>query len=163
MGNEIKARPLTVEAFAKFGDVIDKKDARQMSINDGLCTRYHDLASIEFSGPGAKPLINIFSSKPCSLPLKLKMVERHPLGSQAFIPFLGVPFLVVAAKDLDGKPGQPEAFITSQGQGINFRKNTWHGVLSPLHEPADFLVIDRGGDGDNLEEFIYPEPYFITL
>jgi len=163
MENKIVAHPLTGVEFAPFGEVIEKEGAQQFGINDGLCTRFHDLATIEFSGPSAKPLLSIFSSKPCPLPLELKMVERHPLGSQAFIPFLGAPFLVIVAPDHDGKPGHPLAFVTAKGQGINFRKNTWHGVLSPLQDPADFLVIDRGGDGDNLQEYKFDEPYFVTV
>ncbi len=163
MDNKIIARPLSVEEFAPFGEVIEKEGAEQFSINEGLCTRFHDLATIEFSGPSAKPLLSVFSSKPCPLPLELKMVERHPLGSQAFIPFLGAPFLVIVAPDQAGTPGRPLAFVTAKGQGINFRKNTWHGVLSPLQEPAEFMVIDRGGEGDNLEEYKFNDPYFVTV
>ena len=160
---EIVARPLAAEDFAPFGEVIEKEGAEKISINNGLCTRYHDLATIELSGQEAKPLISIFSSKPCLMPLSLKMVERHPFGSQAFIPFLRAPFLVIVAKDVEGQPAQPEVFVTSKGQGINIRQNVWHGVLSPLHEAADFLVIDRGGEGNNLEEFFFSEPYSVTL
>ena len=98
MENKIVARPLTGEEFAPFGEVIEKEGAAQFGINDGLCTRFHDLATIEFSGSAAKPLLSIFSSKPRPLPLELNMVERHPLGSQAFIPFLGAPFLVIVVR-----------------------------------------------------------------
>ena len=163
MENEIVARPLTAKDFAPFGEVIEKEGAQQISINNGQCNCFHDLATIELSGQGAKPLISIFSSNPCSLPLSLKMVERHPLGSQAFIPYLGEPFLVIVSKDIEGQPAQPEVFVTSKGQGINIRQNVWHGVLSPLHEAADFLVIDRGGEGNNLEEFFFPEPYTVVV
>ena len=163
MGSKIVARPLTSEAFAEFGEVIETKGAQQISINNGQCTRFHDLATIQFSGPDARPLVNIFSSSPCALPLELKMVERHPLGSQAFIPFSRDPFLVIVARDRQGTPETPEVFITSSGQGVNIRQNTWHGVLSPLYKSADFLVIDRGGEGDNLEEYFYPEPSVVTV
>ena len=161
--NWITAAPLTAEAFSKFGDVIEKAGAHCYPINNGNCIRYHDLAKIEFAGPAARPLINIFSAKPCPMPLLLKLVERHPLGSQAFIPLSNDPFLVVACPDLDGKPGRPEAFVTSARQGINFRRNVWHGVLTPLYEPAEFVVIDRGGGGVNLEEYSFSDSFTIAL
>ena len=161
----IKITPvlLTAEAFSGFGDVIEKRIDGQMPINNGNCIRHHDLATVELAGPAAKPLINIFAAQPCALPLELQMVERHPLGSQAFIPLSANPFLVIACADEGGKPGAPKAFITSKGQGINFRRNIWHGVLTPLYEPSDFVVIDRGGDGNNLEEHYFHTPFTITL
>ena len=159
----IIARPLTAEAFSSYGDVIEKQGAHHYPINNGKCIRYHDLAKIDLAGPAARPLISIFSAEPCSLPLDLQMVERHPLGSQAFMPLSGNPFLVIVCADEEGQPGRPDAFVTSHGQGINFRRNVWHGVLSPLFEAADFLVVDRGGEGVNLEEYHFPHPYKVLL
>ena len=95
------------------------------------------------------------------MPLKLDMVERHPDGSQAFIPMSEHPFLVVVAPDAGGVPGQPQAFRTEVGQVINFHRGTWHGVLTPLHAPGLFAVVDRIGPGSNLEEHWFEEPYII--
>ncbi len=159
----IGVRPLTSEAFAPFGDVIEKDVARSFPINNGLCSRFHDLAAIDIPDADSKPIVSIVSGEPYALPLSLGMVERHPLGSQAFIPVSGNPFLVVVCNDCDGVPGAPEAFITAPGQGVNFKRNVWHGILTPLIEGSDFVVIDRGGPGNNLEEHFFDRPYTILL
>ncbi len=159
---EITAVPLNAEAFKKFGDVIQKTGATNFHINNGMAVRYHDLATIELAGSLAKPLISIVRGEPYSLPLELKMVERHPLGSQAFVPISGGALLVVVCEDFDGKPGKPKAFMASPEQGVNFRKNVWHGILTPIDEPAEFVVVDRGGEGTNLEEYFFPEAFKIV-
>ena len=157
------AQPLTREAFIGFGEVITTEGARHYQINGGRAERFHALARSEAIGQNGNVIINIFKGTPYSFPLKLEMVERHPLGSQAFIPLSARPFLVIVAHDEGGKPGQPHAFLTRSWQGVNYPRNLWHGVLTPIGEPQDFIVVDRGGDGDNLEEFFFPEPYEIRL
>ncbi|MER9656628.1 ureidoglycolate lyase [Mesorhizobium sp. M0152] len=159
----IVARPLTRESFAAFGDVIDMSGDNHYPINGGKAERYHDLATAEATGPNGRVLISMVRGTPYELPLKLTMVERHPFGSQAFIPLSPRPFLVVVCHDGAEGPGEPQAFITAPGQGINYRRNLWHGVLTPLGEPQDFVIVDRGGDGSNLEEFHFSHPYEIHL
>ncbi|MEZ5879474.1 MAG: ureidoglycolate lyase [Nitratireductor sp.] len=163
MTKAIIARPLTREVFAPFGEVIEKAGSETRLINNGMCTRYHDLATVEIIGEGGRPSINIFAGKPYIMPLMLEMVERHPLGSQAFIPMHDRPFLVVVCPDEEGRPGTPSAFITKPGQGVSFPPGQWHGVLTPLDEPGDFVVVDRAGDGNNLEEYYFDEPWRIEL
>ena len=158
----ITAEPLTREAFAPFGQVIDIAGAEHYPINNGMTERYHDLARIELGGADPRPLISVMRGQPYALPLTLKMVERHPLGSQAFCPLSGRPFLVIVALDHHGTPGTPRAFRTAPGQGVNIAMNTWHGVLTPLEAASDFLVVDRGGPGNNLEEFFFETPYEIV-
>ncbi|RVO86557.1 ureidoglycolate lyase, partial [Sinorhizobium meliloti] len=97
-------RPLSHSEFAPFGDVIEPDDAKSFPINAGKCIRYHDLARVETSGPEARTLVSLLKGEPYDIPLTLKMVERHPLGSQAFIPLTGNPFLVVVAPDEGGEP-----------------------------------------------------------
>ncbi|NRG18281.1 ureidoglycolate lyase [Rhizobiales bacterium] len=157
----IKVESLTNAGFAPFGEVIEKAGAESFRINDGRCTRYHDLATVETTGSKARVLVNIFESAPISFPYELKMVERHPLGSQAFVPLSARPFLVIACEDEDGVPIRPRAFRTAPGQGINFFPSTWHGVLTPLEAVSDFVVVDRGGEGNNLEEFFFDDPYLV--
>lgn len=159
----ITARPLTRENFAAFGDVIETEGAHHYPINNGKCERYHDLAKVEATGPNARVLISIFKGTPYEFPLKLTMVERHPLGSQAFIPLSPRPFLVVVCHDTEDGPGEPQAFVTKPHQGVNYPRNLWHGVLTPIGDNQDFAVVDRAGDGQNLEEFHFPQPYEIHL
>ncbi|QTN36094.1 ureidoglycolate lyase [Cognatishimia activa] len=157
---EIIAQPLTKETFAPFGDALELRDTPDKMINQDMCGRHHDLANLDFTDGRAG--ISLFDAIPRALPYHFNLVERHPLGSQAFIPMSISPFLVIVAEDLDGTPGTPRAFITRAGQGINFHRNTWHGVLTPLHTPGLFAVIDRIGDGANLEEFTYETGFMVT-
>jgi ureidoglycolate lyase len=146
----IIAQPLTAAAFAPFGDVLDASGAPDKLINAGLCGRYHDRALLNFSDGQAG--ISIFDAEPRALPYSCDLLERHPDGSQAFIPMTQHPFLVIVAPDDNGKPGIPQAFITSRGQAINLHRGVWHGVLTPLHAPGLFAVVDRIGGGANLQE-----------
>jgi len=155
----IHTEPLTREAFAPFGQVIEAEGATHYPINAGKCERYHDLANIELAGSRARPVISLLHSKGFALPFALMMVERHPLGSQAFYPLSQNPFLVVVASDIAGHPGTPRAFLTGPGQGVNIAMNTWHGVLTPIGPEADFLCVDRAGDGSNLEEHHFAVPW----
>ena len=158
----VSATPLTAEAFAPFGEVLEIRGSPSFQINRGMCDRYHDLADLDFTGDGAAPNISLAHSRSFSLPLELQMVERHPLGSQAFFPLNNEPFLVVVAPDEDGAPGRPIAFLTNGRQGVNYHRNTWHGILTPLDREQSFLIVDRKGEGDNLEEFFFDTPFKIT-
>ena len=157
----LRPEPLTRDAFAPFGQVIETAGAHHYPINAGNCERYHDLARVELGGVHPRPLISIIHGRHYKLPLTLKMVERHPLGSQAFYPLSSYPFLVVVATDESGVPGTPRVYITGPGQGINIAMNTWHGVLTPLEADADFLCVDRGGEGNNLEEHVFETPWTV--
>jgi ureidoglycolate lyase len=151
--------PLTHAAFAPFGDVLDVTGSPDKMINQGMCGRYHDRASLDFADGTAG--ISLFKAEARSFPIILDMMERHPEGSQAFIPMSMDPFVVVVASDDNGQPGQPRAFVTAAGQGVNYHRNTWHGVLTPLHEPGMFTVVDRIGEGPNLEEHWFETPFTI--
>lgn len=158
----ITALPLTRAAFAPFGEVIEPDPARAYPINGGMCMRHHDLARVETADPADRVLISIFRARPYAFPLTLRLVERHPLGSQAFMPLSPHPFLVVVCPDDGGRPGAPHAFLTAQGQGVNYPRGLWHGVLTPMGAPQDFLVVDRAGK-DNTEEYVFPEPFTVRL
>ncbi|WP_373028470.1 ureidoglycolate lyase [Sulfitobacter sp.] len=161
MTRDIKAEPLTADAFAPFGDVLDASGSPDKMINTGLCGRHHDLAALDF-GPDGRAGISIFNAQARSLPYTLNLIERHPEGSQAFIPMTGAPFLVIVAPDDGGRPGTPRAFLTAPYQGINLHRGVWHGVLTPLAEPGLFAVVDRIGASANLDEFMIDPPYVIT-
>ena len=155
---EIKITPINAKKFAPFGDIIALKDRPDRLINQDLCGRHHDLAKLDF-GPDGRAGISLFDAQPRPLPYRLDMMERHPLGSQAFLPLHENPFLVIVAEDEDDRPQYPHAFITQAGMGINYHKNIWHGVLTPLRSPGLFAVIDRIGDGNNLEEHWFDQNY----
>ncbi|MEO0939301.1 MAG: ureidoglycolate lyase [Pseudomonadota bacterium] len=157
--SEVRCAPLTAAAFAPFGDMLDCAGDPDMLINAGLCGRYHDRARLDF-GEG-RAGISLFDAQPRDLPYTLDLMERHPLGSQAFVPMTQHPFLVTVAPDENGKPGAPRAFLTAPGQAINIHRNTWHGVLTPLQAPGLFAVIDRIGTGTNLEEVLLDPPVIV--
>lgn len=157
---KIAAQPLTADAFAPFGDVLDCTGAPDKLINAGLCGRYHDRAHLDFADGRAG--VSLFNAEPRALPYEFDLVERHPAGSQCFVPMTQHPFLVIVAADKSRKPGQPLAFVTDSGQAINFHRGTWHGVLTPLHAPGLFAVIDRIGIGENLEEYRYDTAFQVV-
>ncbi|MCF6274105.1 MAG: ureidoglycolate lyase [Rhodobacteraceae bacterium] len=154
----IIAKPLTVEAFAPYGDVIEAINDPSFMINAGKCGRFHDLANTDFEG--GKAGISLAHSAPYALPLSLTMIERHPLGSQMFMPLDNAPFLVVVS---DGPTATPKVFITNGAQGINYFRGTWHGVLTPLNAPQNFLIVDRIGTGSNLEEHFFDTAFLVDL
>lgn len=151
---------MTADDFAPFGDVLEAAGLPDRLINDGLCGRWHDRARLDFAGGRAG--ISIFDAVPRRLPYAFDLVERHPLGSQAFLPMTLHAFLVIVARDEGGRPGRPLVFLTTPGQGINLHRGTWHGVLAPLQSPGLFAVIDRIGEGPNLEEYRYDAPWTVT-
>lgn len=153
---QIRTEPLTAAAFAPYGDVLDATGDFRL-INAGLCQRHHDRATLDF-GPDGRAGISIFQAEPRALPYDLDLIERHPDGSQAFVPMTQHPFLVIVA---DGPEQPPRAFVTNGAQGINLHRGTWHGVLTPLAEPGLFAVIDRIGATPNLQEHRYAQPWRI--
>lgn len=156
----IRTEPLAADQFAPYGDILDAAGEPDVIINQGMCGRHHDRARMDF-GTGGHAGISIFNASPRQLPYTLDMLERHPDGNQAFLPMTQHPFLVIVAGDAAGKPQTPRAFLTAAGQGINLHRNTWHGVLTPLHEPGLFAVVDRIGKTPNLEEYWFETPYVV--
>ncbi|TQS73135.1 ureidoglycolate lyase [Rhodobacteraceae bacterium] len=153
---QIKADPLCADAFAPYGDVLDAEGTPDRIINQGMCGRHHDRARLSFEDGRAG--VSIFNAIPRSLPYVCDLLERHPLGSQCFVPMSSHPFLVIVARDDHNRPGAVRAFITNGAQAINFHQGVWHGVLTPLHGPGLFAVIDRIGEGSNLEEVMLDAP-----
>lgn len=153
----IPTEPLTAAAFAPFGDVLEASGDFRL-INDGMCQRHHDRARID-TDADARTGISIFNAVPRGLPYRFDLIERHPEGSQAFLPMSEHPFLVIVAV---GPQATPRAFLTNGAQGINLHRGTWHGVLTPLHAPGLFAVVDRIGSTANLEEFRYATPWTVT-
>ena len=146
----IKHIQVTKENFAKYGDMISTKDIKPLEINNGYAKRYDGIANLNTSSDNGETTISIFSALKRSFPMKIDMMEKHPLGSQAFIPMKETTFLVfVAPKEEKLDLNKIEAFIIPPGIGVNYKPGTWHFPLIST-EDMNFLVVDRKGSGDNL-------------
>ena len=156
-------QPLTAEAFAAFGDVIEARSGMVININQGTSQRFHDLARVDVASGEGHPLVNIFRASPYPEPLTLSMMEKHPLGSQLFMPLQDHAYLVAVAQASDQvSAGDITVFSASGNQGVNFRPGIWHHPLLVLAQ-QDFLVVDRGGKGDNLFEQALDQSVLISL
>ena len=164
MKNTIQIQLLTSENFARFGEVISCQGNDYFHINDAHTERYHALVMTEIIGD-AKAGISIFRNiKSTQIPFEISMLERHPNGSQAFIPMQGQKFMIVVAPSLDTDTpdlSQLCAFITDGTQGVNYRAGTWHHPLLTLEAPSDFAVVDRIGTGHNCDVYQFPETFKI--
>lgn len=153
MTRTIRPRPLTSEAFAPYGDVIEATDVvEQREINEGFTRRFHDLADINVTSDNGKPGVSIFRSRPRTMPLTLAMMERHPKSSQAFIPLGDSPYIVAVAPAGNLDPANIEVFLASSDQGVNYRAGTWHHYSLALDAQSDFLVVDRIANDENCDE-----------
>ena len=161
MDEKLTIRPLTQEAFAPFGTVIEANPAAMRHINGGTTERYHALAEAEAVGEDARVIINLFRGSPRAFPYAVDMMERHPFGSQSFSPIDDRPWLVVVAEDDGGRPGRPQVFRAGGRQGVNYRRNVWHHPPGAVGGVSDFIVVDRLGGGVNLEEFFFDKPFVI--
>lgn len=160
----IAPQPLTAQLFAPFGDVIEARQSSAVMINQGTSTRFHDLAAVDVGAQGGRALVNIFRATPYPPPLVIRMLEKHPLGSQLFMPLQGQTYLVAVASSSDQAiPADISVFIAQGHQGVNFYRGTWHHPLLVLSGEQDFLVIDRGGAGENLIEHDLDTPLAVTL
>jgi ureidoglycolate lyase len=154
----LRSAPLTSEAFAPFGDVIEAEGRDHFTINQGSAERFNDLARIDTSPEGGGTTISIVRGAPLPLPIQIRLVERHPLGSQIFFPLQDKDWLVVVADAKDRPtPQSLRVFRASGRQGINFARNVWHHPLLMPEPSGEFLIIDRKGLGQNLEEHWFAE------
>jgi len=145
-GHPVSVEPLTAEAFKAFGDVIEASNsAQRFTINQGFAERFHQLAHVDVTQDGGQPAISIFKAKARPLPLQLSVLEKHPFGSQAFMPLSGDAYLVVVALGGDTPDMSTlQCFSATAQQGVNYAKGTWHHPLLALQD-GDFLVVDRAG------------------
>ena len=146
----IKPKPINKENFKKFGDMITTTDIKPIEINEGYAKRFDGIANLDTSKDNGETTISIFSALKRSFPMKIDMMEKHPLGSQAFIPMKQTTFLVLVAPE-GNKPdlNKIEAFIVPPEIGVNYNPGIWHFPLIAT-EDMNFLVVDRKGSGDNL-------------
>ena len=146
----IKPIPMTKENFSKFGDMISTENIKPIEINNGYANRFDDIAKIDTANNNGETTISIFSALKRSFPMKVDMMEKHPLGTQAFIPMKETTFLTLVAPE--GKKlemDKIESFVVPKGKGVNYKTGIWHFPLIST-EDMDFLVVDRKGPGENL-------------
>lgn len=160
----LKPEYLTQEAFAPFGDVIETEGRDSFPINYGSTQRFHRLAEVQTGPDDGKAIISVFRATALKLPLTISLLERHPHGSQAFIPLLSNPFLVVVAPPGDvPEPDAIKAFVTNGAQGVNYHAGVWHHPVIALMPVDDFLVVDRAGNLPNCDEHFFPPDTHIVL
>lgn len=153
----LQPEPLTPEAFAPFGDVLQHDLATPDLINDGYTERFTDIAGIDIAEAGGRPLVHLYRTRPFALPCALTMMERHPKGSQAFMPIGAGRYVAVVAPPAES-PEIPaiKAFLCGPGQGLNLHRAVWHHPLMPLDDALSFLVIERGADDENCDIVALP-------
>jgi ureidoglycolate lyase len=154
--HQIIPQPLTRTAFAAFGDVVETGGADAVEINQGFARRYNALAGIDVASGGASVNVSLFEARPRPQPIEIRLMERHPLGTQLFMPLQDRPWLVLVCADPRDLSGY-RAFTASGRQGVNYARNVWHHPLLVFGENERFLVVDRLTPG-NLEEVWLDEP-----
>ena len=167
----LKPQPLTAEAFAPFGDVVEAGTTTPIMINGGNTERYDSLVKVQTENPQDTAVINIFRAQPRMVKtdadqssMRIEMMERHPRGSQSFHPLSGEAYLVLVADAVeDLKPENLHLFLAQADQGINYHMNTWHHPVLGLNKVCDFLVVDRKGEGNNCEEFYFSQDELIEI
>jgi len=155
MRKNIQIQPLTQESFSAFGDVIEKENHDFFAINQGLTQRYHALSVAQISGDNTAVGISIFHNLCATqIPFKIDILERHPHGSQSFIPLQQQKFIIIVALPLDQtQPNEQKiyAFLSNGKQGVTYHQGAWHHPLITLEAKSDFLVVDRIGGGQNCD------------
>jgi ureidoglycolate lyase len=162
MMRNLTPQPLTREAFAPFGDVIELEGSAPITINQGFAQRFNDLAHVDVSREGGETNISLFVGQPRALPIAISLMERHPLGSQLFFPLQDLPWLVLVAGNVHDASSF-RAFTASGRQGVNYARNVWHHPLLVLDAASRFLIVDRKGPGNNLEEVWLGDSAAFTL
>ncbi|UTO20775.1 ureidoglycolate lyase [Acinetobacter sp. Z1] len=165
MRKNIQIQPLTQESFSAFGDVIEKENHDFFSINQGLTQRYHALSVAQITGDHVAVGMSIFHNLCATqIPFKIDMLERHPHGSQSFIPLQQQKFIIIVALPLDQKqPNEQQiyAFLSNGKQGVTYHQGVWHHPLITLEAESDFLVVDRIGGGQNCDVHPLDRSYWI--
>ena len=146
----IKAKKITKKNFSKFGQIIDTSKKNPININNGYAKRFDNLINVDTSKKRGKPIVSIFNAKKRKFPMKIDMMEKHPLGSQAFIPMEDTKFLIFVAPKGDRPDiNKIQSFVVPRQTGINYKTGIWHFPLISTKN-MNFLVVDRKGKGKNL-------------
>lgn len=160
---ELIPEKLTKENFAPFGDVVEVEGVAPILINEGTTERFHALATLDTADEGGAGILSIFRASARPTPIRIAMMERHPLGSQSFFPLYDKPWLVVVSSAANPAPDNLKAFSARGDQGVQYAKNTWHHPLLIIEPKQDFFIVDRDGPGGNLEEIWFGDGVFASL
>lgn len=161
---ELQLQPLTAEAFSPFGELIDAQvPCEQYPINEGLTQRHHALATVDCASDGGAPVLSLFRAQAIAPGFVLRSMERHPLGSQAFINTSGNPYAIVVARPGKLDEAAIEGFLATGSQSISYHRGTWHHYLLALDCASDFVVVDRIGPGNNCDEIELKSPLRLAL
>ena len=158
----LKPEPLTKAAFAPFGDVVESDGYTPLHINQGFALRFDNLARIDVAAEGGQSKASLFTANPRPQPTTINLMERHPLGSQLFYPLQDKPWLIVVCDD-PANSKTFRAFSASGRQGINYHRNIWHFPLLVFDAESRFIVVDRVGPGNNLEEVEIKQPMTLSI
>ena len=172
MINKLKIEKLSTESFLPFGDIINKKSSsKQLSINQGTTVRHHNISELKLTDQNGKPAISIFSGSPRDIPIQIKIMEKHPIASQSFLPIQNHDWLVVVSKEKNDLPDLDtlRCFKVDGNLGITYKANVWHHPLL-VKKKQDFWIIDRIQDEEissiNLKEYHFKQneiKYIIIL
>jgi ureidoglycolate lyase len=164
MGNVAKllAKPLTQAGFALYGEVVEAAGVAPKLINQGFAKRFNNLCRVDVDSTGGSANVSLFTAQPRPMPIRIALMERHPLGSQAFIPLQNRPWHVLVCDDPRDTKSY-HLFEASGQQGVNYGRNVWHHPLLVTDANSRFLVIDRQGPGENLEEVALPTELKLEL
>ena len=149
--NNISIEQLDINIFSKFGDIIQKKNALELrSINQGTTTRYHNISKLSLESKNGNSSISIFSGSPRDVPIEIKIMEKHPIASQSFLPIQDYDWLIVVCEEKNELPDLStlRCFQVDGDTGITYNKNIWHHPLL-VKKKQDFWVIDRINDLEN--------------
>jgi ureidoglycolate lyase len=158
----LSPEPLTRDAFRPFGDVIEMEDSAHFTINQGFAERFNDLANVDVTMEGGATNVSLFLGQPRPVPFVIRLMERHPLGSQIFLPMQDRPWLVLVTEDVHDLKSY-RAFKATGRQGVNYARNVWHHPLLVQDADSRFVVVDRKGPGNNLEEVWFAEDFVFGL
>ncbi len=157
----ISVNELTPKAFAPFGEVVDASLKAPLDINQGFAKRFDDLAAIDVAAGQGEVKVSLFATHARPLPIEIKLMERHPLGSQLFFPLQDEPWLVLVCTDPHDASSY-RAFSATGQQGVNYARNVWHHPLLVLRDASRFIIVDRKGPGNNLEEVWLREALWVN-
>ncbi|MBU8539164.1 ureidoglycolate lyase [Falsiroseomonas tokyonensis] len=149
--------PLTAEAFAAFGDVVDPPAEAAPAL----------LAESLGGQDGAhQPRLSFSCAPAWTLPLEVREMERHNRSSQCFVPMDVARWVILVAPDRGGRPDTAglRAFLVRGDQAVNYHRGTWHHPVRALDRPGRFAVLmwTTGRKQDDEEWATLPQPVTIA-